>query len=271
VRAFVMGENRWHTSDRWPFAARTPLRLSLGRVAGGKGTLSGKVPIPGSWTIVSDPDKPIVDQFNAAYGAHDYRTLTERDDVMVFETEPFERDTRVLGRIEVMLNVSVDSPDAHLYVRLFDVSPGDTAWNLMSPGLEVARLSERPGGGPLVPNERTEMVIGQHVTGNLFRAGHRLRAVVMPSFLPHFAPNLTKGGWVTLTAKRRVTSITVYFGTKRGSRITVPLIPQEKKIGKREDEEIADCGLRINCEMLDVSRAASSFVDFQTGRQDEEG
>lgn len=245
VRAFVMGENRWRTSDRWPFAATTPLRLSLSRAAGGKGTLSGKVPIPGSWTIVSDPDKPIVDQFNAAYGAHDYRALAERDDVMVFETEPFERDTRVLGRIEVKLNVSADFPDAHLYVRLFDVSPGDTAWNLMSPGLEVARLSERPGGVELVPNERTEMVIGQHLTGNLFRAGHRLRAVVMPSFLPHFAPNLTKGGWVTLTAKRRVTRITVHFGTQRGSSIMVPLIPEEKKIGKRETESAGDQNLRL--------------------------
>ncbi|MBC7788992.1 MAG: CocE/NonD family hydrolase [Anaerolineae bacterium] len=226
VRAFVMGENRWHSSDDWPFGWSTHMRLSLGRAARGKGTLSARIPSEGSWTIVSDPRKPIVDPYGAAYGAHDYRALAERDDVMVFETEPFAHDTRVLGRIEVNLTVSVDAPDADLYVRLFDVSPRDTAWNLMSPGLEVTRLSERAGGRTLVPGQRSEVRIGQHLTGNLFRAGHRLRAVVMPSFLPHFAPNLAAEGRSPEPAKRSATRITLHFG-EHGSRITLPLLGEK--------------------------------------------
>ena len=230
VRAFVMGENRWHTSDRWPLAASTPMRLLFGRRDSGKGTLSVGGHGEGSWTIVSDPEKPIMDPFGASYGAHDYRALAERQDVMVFETEPFARDTRVLGRVEVTLTVSVDAPDADLYVRLFDVSPRDTAWNLMSPGLEVTSLRERPGARTLVLNEPTEVTIGHHLTGNLFRAGHRLRAVVMPSFLPHFAPNLPAARIETASLKRRASRITVYLGGKQKSSILLPLIP-EKRLG----------------------------------------
>ena len=228
VKVFVMGENRWRTADRWPLPDITPLRLSLGRMTDGRGTLGDAPPAAAIWTIVTDPATPVVDPFEAAYGAHDYRALAAHPGVMVFDSEPFARDTRVVGPIEVRLTVSIDVPDADVYVRLFDVEPADTAWNLMSPGLEVTRLSARAGTGaravPLRPNEPVEVTVGHHLTGNLFRAGHRLRAVVMPSFFPHFSVNPQSGQRETETSARRAGNLTVHYGPDRGSYLLLPVV-----------------------------------------------
>jgi putative CocE/NonD family hydrolase len=226
VRTFVMGENVWRTGNSWPLPGTTTQKFALGRRAEARGSLtSGSQPTDGSWTITSDPAKLVVDQYDAAYGAHDYRALAERSDVMVFETEPLAQDMRVLGRIDVRLFVSVDAPDADIFARLFDVAPDGTSWNLMSPGLEAQRLSARVGAEPLKPNKPTEVVVGHPMTGNLFRKGHRLRLVVMPSFHPHFARNLHTGKRETDSAAMRTAKITVHFGPKYPSTIALPVLP----------------------------------------------
>ncbi|MGQ0642747.1 MAG: CocE/NonD family hydrolase [Gemmatimonadaceae bacterium] len=225
VRVFVMGENVWRSGNAWPLPGTTRRTLSLGRVGQGRGSLTWDTwHTDGSWTILSDPSKPIVDQYDGAYGAHDYRALAARPDVMLFETAPLAEDLRVVGNIVVRLFVSVDAPDADIYARLFDVAPDGTAWNLMSPGLEVQRLSTRRDVAAVVPNEPTKVVLDNLLTGNLFRRGHRLRLVIMPSFHPHFSRNLHTGKRETETAEVRKARITVHFGTKLTSTIDIPVL-----------------------------------------------
>jgi len=213
VRVFVMGENVWRTGNEWPLPGTARQVFSLGRVGNGRGSLTrSPQSLDGGWTIVSDPAKPVTDQYDAAYGAHDYRGLAERSDVMVFESDPLTEDLRVVGKIGISLTVSVDAPDADIYARLFDVAPDGTAWNLMSPGLEVQRLSARRGAAPLVPNKPTRVVLENSLTGNQFKRGHRVRLVIMPTFHPHFSRNLHTGKRETESAERRTARITVHYG-----------------------------------------------------------
>jgi putative CocE/NonD family hydrolase len=225
IRVFVMGENVWRTANEWPLPGTTRRTLSLGRSGQGPGSLSWDAArSDGSWSIVSDPKQPVVDQYDAAYGAHDYRALATRSDVMVFETAPLAEDLRIVGNIEVKLSVSVDAPDADIYARVFDVAPDGTAWNLMSPGLEVQRLSTRRGAKAVVSNEPTTVVLSNLLTGNLFRRGHRVRVVIMPSFHPHFSRNLHTGKRETESTESRKARITVYFGPKLPSTIDLPVV-----------------------------------------------
>ena len=76
-------------------------------------------------------------------GAHDYRDLTERSDVLTFDSAPLERDTEVTGPIRAQIYLACDCRDTDLWVRLLDVAPDGTAFNLMSPGLDVLRASYR--------------------------------------------------------------------------------------------------------------------------------
>ena len=54
-----------------------------------------------------------------------------------------QTDTEVTGPIRAEIFVSADVPDFDLWVRLLDVAPDGTAFNLMSPGLDVLRASYR--------------------------------------------------------------------------------------------------------------------------------
>ena len=144
VRAFVMGENAWRTGETLPLPGTTPLSLYLG-----SGGMLGRVPpsdAKAASAFVSDPARPVVDPYADAAGAHDYRSLAGRPDTLVFQTEPLEEALRVVGAIETEIYLSADAPDADLWVKLEDVAPDGTAWNLSSPGTDVLRVSDRDGG-----------------------------------------------------------------------------------------------------------------------------
>ena len=245
VRAFVMGEKRWATARRWPLPATTYRTLALTRlpldrasnttdasIATRRGALGLRSRATTEWTLSSDPDHPIVDPFDAAYGAHDYRALADRAGTLTFDSAPFAHDTRVIGRIFVRLTVSVEAEgappetpaDADVFVRLFDVAPDGTAWNLMTPGLELSRISTALGERLPIPGKPVEIEVGRHVTGNLFPAGHRLRAIVMPSFAPHFGINPQNGEReVDARAVQRV-RLTVHTGGAYRSEVVLPVV-----------------------------------------------
>lgn len=226
IRVFVMGENAWHTADTWPLPGTTPVPLYLsggGPVHRLAWTPAGTA---GQAEVHSDPRRPVVDPYGAS-GAHDYRDLGPRPDILRFETEPLDRDLRVVGNIEATLHVSVDAPDADLWVKLLDVGPEGTAWSLMSPGLDALRLSYRDGRSRrlLEPGRIYEVSLTNLLTGNLFRRGHRIRILIMPSFLPWFGPNLQTGRSEADSRATRPATITVHWGPDRPSRLVLPVVP----------------------------------------------
>ena len=146
-------------------------------------------------TFVADPANPVVNQYTVS-GAHDYRKLAERSDVLTFDTPRLERDTEVTGPIQAHMFISCDCRDVDLWVRLLDVAPDGTALNLMSPGLDVQRASNRePARAPqwLIPKKIYQVDLNNLITSNTFLAGHRIRAQVSASFFPNFSRNLQNG------------------------------------------------------------------------------
>jgi putative CocE/NonD family hydrolase len=225
VRAFVMGENVWRTGDTLPLPGTKPLSLYLAA----RGRLSPSKPSGGAAdsTFVSDPARPVVDA-DGSYGAHDYRALAARSDVLVFETGPLAEPLRVVGAIETEIYLSADVPDADLWVKLEDVAPDGTAWNLSSPGTDVLRVSERDGGSSaklLAPGEVVAMRLPNLRTGNFFAKGHRVRIVLCGSFMPAFSRNLQTGQSETRSAAMRKGAIRIHHSAARASRILVPVVP----------------------------------------------
>jgi putative CocE/NonD family hydrolase len=225
VRVFVMGEDAWRESSTWPLPGTRPLTLHLSTVAGNRGRLVLDPPPAnaGSATFVSDPAAPVADAFVDTPGAHDYRALAERSDVAVFETEPFAEERRVVGATVASVEVSANAPDFDLWVKLYDVAPDGTSWNLMSPGLDVQRASYRDGGPErklLKPGERVTLRFDSLITGNLFRKGHRLRALLSGSFFPAFSRNLQTGELEATSSATRKATITVH-----GGQLVLPVVP----------------------------------------------
>ncbi len=232
VRLFLMGANRWRDEDGWPPPEATPTSFYLAGAGLDKkgGTLTEAAPSQEEFSVfTSDPAHPVVDPYAGRLGAHDFRALASRPDVLVFDSGPLDKDVAVLGPITAEVYVSCDCPDLDLWVRLLDVAPDGTAFNLMSPGNDVLRASYRApqrGHQLLTPGEIYKLTLPNMRTGNVFAAGHRIRVQISGSFFPDFSRNPQNGELETVSAGMRKAEIRIYHDREHPSRIVLPVVPR---------------------------------------------
>jgi putative CocE/NonD family hydrolase len=228
VRYYVMGADEWRESETWPPAAKSTA-FRFGRPRGerlGTLTMGLETPREDFWEFVSDPEIPVVNSYDSS-GAHDYRKLTDRPDVLTFDSGALDSDMEVTGPIQARMFVSCDCRDFDLWVRLLDVAPDGTAFNLMSPGLDVVRASYRDvasGRQWLEPGRVYELTLPNLITSNVFLKGHRMRVQVHASFVPNFSRNLQSGKSEAVSAEMKRARIRVYFGGKRQSEMVLPVV-----------------------------------------------
>ena len=149
VRTFVMGENAWRTAETLPLPGTRPLSLFLSPA----GRLAREAPPagePSSTAFESDPAHPVLNAYAGQPGAHDYRGLAGEAGRRGLRDRASHRPAaRRRGPSRPRSSSRPTPPDADLWVKLEDVAPDGTAWNLSSPGTDVLRVSSRdPGGAP---------------------------------------------------------------------------------------------------------------------------
>jgi putative CocE/NonD family hydrolase len=199
VRIFVMGTNAWRDEKTWPLkrAQATSLYLAANSAHSRIGQLleTGWQSKLKTSSFLSDPAHPVADIYDA-YGAHDYRALAGREDVLVFDSEPMRKEKGVTGQVKADIYMFAHGKDFGLWVRLLDVAPDGAAFNLMSPGLDVLRASWRD---ETVKPELIEtgkiykLKLDRMLTSNTFLKGHRIRVQLSGAFYPHFSRNLQTG------------------------------------------------------------------------------
>jgi hypothetical protein len=232
VHLFVMGTNIWRDEDTWP-PAHTEMRSYYLRSESNTARLArlNQTPPdrPGRYNeFISDPAYPVSDSYTT-YGAHDYRSLAGRKDVLVYDSDPLLADTEVTGPIHAEIFVSADVPDVDLWVRLLDVAPDGKAFNLMSPGLDVLRASyrsEKPQPELLKPGEIYKLNLDRMLTSNVFRAGHQIRIQISGAFFPHFSRNLQSGESEISSSKMCLARVRIYHEPDHPSRVELPIIPK---------------------------------------------
>jgi len=231
VRIFVMGKNEWRDEDAWPVkrAKEKTFYLTAGSGHSTVGSLKGELAAKSTpeSTFVSDPAHPVTDLYDA-YGAHDYRKLVGRADVQTFDTEPLKEDLEVTGPIQAEMYVSADVQDFDLWVRLLDVAPDGTAFNLMSPGLDVLRASYRDETveANLVETGKIYLLdLNRMLTSNVFLKGHRIRVQISGAFYPHFSRNLQTGRSEIVSSEMKAGRITIHHDAAHPSRIVLPVVP----------------------------------------------
>lgn len=239
ARIFVMGENRWRYEHEWPLsrAEETPVYLHSdghAATAAGDGHLAfvapgeaGVADTADSDSYVFDPQSPIYDERFEDPGPHDQSPFESRDDVLVFTSAPLERDLEVTGALFADLYVSVDRPDTDLAVTVTDVWPDGTSYNLTGPESGYLRLRYREGYDRQVllqPGEITRVRVGNMLTSNLFRAGHRIRVQITSSRAPHFDPNPNTGEEIATATRLVPATVTVHHDPEHPSRVLLPVI-----------------------------------------------
>jgi putative CocE/NonD family hydrolase len=209
VRYFTMGMNKWQTSNTWPPEGAQPLTFFLG--SGGKanslngdGTLLSHAPQNDSAdSFTYDPMNPVPSYGgnvcctgNAVQGgAFDQRKMEARADILVYTTEPLKDGIDVSGPLDATLYVSSDAKDTDFTVKVVDVYPDGTAYNL-DETIQRARYRDGYDKSPVFMESGKvyKIALQPMTTSNFFPAGHRLRIEVSSSNFPRFDRNLNTGG-----------------------------------------------------------------------------
>lgn len=230
VKYYVMGDNSWKTASTWPPAGLQRQNVYLGPgSSGARGSIAFKPVVKdGSSSFVSDPANPVKDEFGTNFGAYDLRGLADRPDVLTFETAPFTNDKTVVGHVGADLYVTTDAPDFDLYLKLIDVAPDGTAYNLESAGHEVVRASYRDKTVErklVQPGQVVKISYDNLLTGNTFKKGHRLRVYIMGSWFPVYSRNLQTGQLETTSSGMKKATINILYGPSHPSGLVLPLAP----------------------------------------------
>ncbi len=231
VRYFVMGDNTWREADSWPPPAMQTSYYLSGMAPGAHvGGLAMQAPTEAEQftAFVSDPANPVRNSYQSS-GAHDYRALEKRSDVVTFDSVVLGSDTEVTGPIRVQIYFSCDCRDLDLWVRLLDVAPDGTAFNLMSPGLDVQRASYRDlkRGRQLLTAERIyDLTLDRLITSNVFQKGHRIRVQISTTFFPNFSRNLQNGEWESVSSKMQKANVRIYHDAAHPSQVVLPIVPR---------------------------------------------
>ncbi len=209
VRYYTMGRNQWQSSDTWPPAGAKPVTYYLAsgghaNSLNGDGALLTSPPSSNAADeFVYDPMNPVPTHgggfccMGADYkpGAIDQRSLEARNDILVYSTGPLKEGIEVSGPVDVTLYVSSDAKDTDFTVKLIEVLPDGTAYNI-DENIQRARYRDGYDKPPVwMEKGKVYKVTFQPMqTSNYFAPGHELRVEVSSSNFPRYDRNLNTGG-----------------------------------------------------------------------------
>jgi putative CocE/NonD family hydrolase len=157
-------------------------------------------------------------------GALDQQNMEERDDILVYTSEPFADGVEVTGTIGLTLHVSSDAKDTDFTVKLIDVYPDGTAYNLDE---TIQRARYREGYDKQVfmePGGTYEIELSPLSTSNWFAPGHRIRVEVSSSNFPRFTRNLNTGGRNWDETEGVVAHNVIHHSKDHPSQIRLPIV-----------------------------------------------
>ena len=239
LRLFIMGRNQWRDEHEWPLA-RTDWQKWHLHSQGSANTLLGDGSLapqaPGDETpdrFVYDPEHPVQTHGGnnccsphiVPWGPCDQRPVEMRGDVLCYTSAPLREAMEVTGPIKVVLFAATDGRDTDWTAKLVDVSPGGYAMNLCD-GIIRARFHEGFESESLLePGRIYRYEIDLSATGNLFRAGHRIRLEISSSNFPRFDRNPNTGNKLGKDTEMRTARQTVHHDAAHPSHVLLPVIP----------------------------------------------
>lgn len=237
VTFYTMGRNAWQTAERWPPAdvTMTPFYFASDGAANslfGDGVLKREAGSPAAAdSFTYDPMNPVPTlgggfcciEGAAEPGSFDQRGIEARADVLVFTSEPLAAPLEVSGFVRAELFVSSSAKDTDFTVKLVDVHPDGSAWNVDD---TIFRARYREGYDRPVfmePDEVYALTPTPMTTSYEFGAGHRIRVEVSSSKFPQYNRNLNTGGDNVTETEAVVARNTLHHSERHPSRILLPV------------------------------------------------
>lgn len=239
VTLFVMGRNEWRLESEFPLARTEYRKMYLSSDGHANGdSAGGRV----SWQLPpanSAPDRYEYDPQNPVpstggnnccgtptlSGPRDQRPIEKRKDVLVYTSEPLQRELEITGPVKLALYASSDAMDTDFVAKLIDVYPDGRAFNVCE-GILRARYREGVGQPKfLEPGKTYELRVDLIGTSNVFLKDHRLRVDITSSHFPQFDRNPNTGEPFGVSDKVKTARQTVHHTAAMPSHIVLPVIP----------------------------------------------
>jgi uncharacterized protein len=236
IKIFVMGENVWRNEDSWPLARTryTPYYLhSQGQANSrhGDGRLQPVAPReePAD-RFIYDPNDPVPtcggNTLIIPMGVQDQRRVEERQDVLVYTSDPLTAPLEVTGPLTVQLYATTSASDTDFTAKLVDVRSDGYAQNLTDGIIRARYRQSRTRPTLLSPGEVYQFTIDLWATSHVFLPGHRLRVEISSSNFPRFDRNLNTGEDQASSSRIQTATQTVFHDQRYPSHILLPVIPR---------------------------------------------
>jgi uncharacterized protein len=240
VKIFVMGSNQWRYEDTWPLPRAKETRYLLhsdgkANTASGDGTLSTEsAKTAPSDSYIYDPLNAVpttggplcCDSEHLGPGPRDQRQVESRNDVLVYTTQPLDRDVEVTGQVSLDVFAKSSAVDTDFTGKLVDVAPDGSAHNLTE-GILRARYRNSTSHAELIePGKVYEYKIDLWSTSNVFLKGHRIRLEISSSNFPRFDRNLNTGKPASDNTDVVKATNTILHDSEHPSALVLPLVTQ---------------------------------------------
>ena len=241
VQYYTMGSNQWQAAETWPpknTVMNTYYLTSEGYANSrfGDGSLERSPDRKGKKqdAFYYDPLNPVTSYGGGVCctgnavegGSFDQREMEEREDILVYTSAPLEKGIEVTGFIESTLYLSSDVKDTDLTIKLIDVAPDGSAFNLDE---TIQRVRYREGYEKEVFMEYGKVYkvdLTPMATSNYFARGHRIRIEVSSSNFPRFSRNLNTGGANFDETNGVVAHNKIHHSVRYPSHIKLPVIQE---------------------------------------------
>jgi hypothetical protein len=239
IRIFFTGPNRWHSDEAWP-PKGTELELFLGsdgsaNASSGDGCLSREPGEDAVDTYAYDPNKPTGEFADLAPWRQMSPLLPieasvlrpyveERDDVLVYTSEPLDDDLAVAGEPRMELHGGSDAPDTDWHVYIADVWPDGTSQALVRGEMGARYRNSLQHAELMEPDEVYRFEFELLSLAHVFRRGHRVRLVVTSSNFPTYCRNQNVAEPFGESEEVRVANNRVHHGTTHPSCVVLPVV-----------------------------------------------
>eukprot|EP00929_Paragymnodinium_shiwhaense_P096281 TRINITY_DN57820_c0_g1_i1.p1 TRINITY_DN57820_c0_g1~~TRINITY_DN57820_c0_g1_i1.p1 ORF type:complete len:650 (-),score=29.22 TRINITY_DN57820_c0_g1_i1:366-2315(-) len=222
----------WTSHDEFPEYPKTRIYLSAAGVV-------SWVPVPkqSSSCFEYDPNDPtpLVGGDNLPglpgragqeiCGSANQDSRDRRRDVLVFDSEPLDDDSAVMGHVNAHLFVTSTAKDTDFAVTLADVALNGTSM-LVRYGLQRMRWRERDTepSPPLQKSKVYSVNVSMGSIGYIFPKGHRMRVTVSSAAAPYYNPTSNTGvNDLIIEATPVVAQNCVHSGGDQASHLFLPL------------------------------------------------
>jgi putative CocE/NonD family hydrolase len=243
ARIFVMGDNEWRDETAWPLSRAKHRELHLTSDGGaqtpkGDGRLLfSPTDSNGVDTYSYDPANPVPTLYTGAAFTvpADQSPHDERKDILVYQSEPLTERLEVTGNPVVELYAATDAADTDFFVRLIDVAPDGTNYDV-SMGFVRASYRRDPSYNndaalseptPIEPGKTYHYTIRMNPTSIAFDPGHRIRLDITSSDFPNYDRHHNTSTNQNFDTELIIAKQTIHHGPKNPTRLFLPVISNQ--------------------------------------------